>query len=149
MKLTVQAIDNASGKIVEQGDFFGTDAQLGVDAWKAQRTQLEEYGSDKAKSFAVVDSSAQYDESQKVLTRQQVREGCMKVIDQISAMNVDAKSTNDQMDAFFSTPAMVEIILALLTGAPATASRKISIVGPSLYPQATVDSIVAALSALE
>ncbi len=67
-------------------------------------------------------------------------------MDEIAAIN---KDLNDPqlMSTIFSTATFQAIILALLTGGTATARALMVAHGPSLYPQATVNSLVAKMDA--
>lgn len=82
----------------------------------------------------------------KVQDRSEARLFCLSIIDEIAAIN---KDLNDPqlMAAIFSTPSFQGIILALLTGGTATARGLMVAHGPALYPQATVDSLVAKMDA--
>lgn len=82
----------------------------------------------------------------KVQDRTQARQFCLSIVDEIAAIN---KDLNDPqlMATIFSTANFQAIILALLTGGTATARALMAQHGPSLYPQATVDSLVAKMDA--
>lgn len=145
MKLEVQIIDNSTSAVLEVADF---SSQADLDAWQAMREQTESFGDDQPKKMVITDLTAQDEQEKKVLTRAQVRLACLDIIDQIAAVNQDGAASDDQMDAFYTNPQTVEIILALLAGSPKAASRVIAKVGPSFYPQAVVDQFVAQLQAL-
>lgn len=82
----------------------------------------------------------------KVQDRSEARQFCLSIVDEIAAIN---KDLNDPqlMATIFSTASFQGIILALLTGGTATARSLMVTHGPSLYPQATVDSLVAKMDA--
>lgn len=82
----------------------------------------------------------------KIQDRSKARQFCLSIIDEIAAIN---KDLNDPalMATIFSTANFQAIILALLTGGTATARALMVAHGPSLYPQATVDSLVAKMDA--
>lgn len=82
----------------------------------------------------------------KVKDRSEARQFCLSIVDEIAAIN---KDLNDPqlMSTIFSTASFQAIILALLTGGTATARSLMVTHGPSLYPQATVDSLVAKMDA--
>lgn len=98
---------------------------------------------DQAKADAKAASQAQV---AKVQDRTQARQFCLSIVDEIAAIN---KDLNDPqlMATIFSTATFQSIILALLTGGTATARALMVQHGPSLYPQATVDSLVAKMDA--
>ncbi len=97
-------------------------------------------------SVEVLDVTAELEQQAKVQDRSKARTFCLGVIDEIAAIN---KDLNDPqlMSTIFSTASYQGIILALLTGATATARALMAQHGPSLYPQATVDSLVAKMDA--
>jgi hypothetical protein len=82
----------------------------------------------------------------KVQDRSKARAFCLSIVNEIAAIN---KDLNDPqlMATIFSTATFQAIILALLTGGTATARALMVQHGPSLYPQATVDSLVAKMDA--
>jgi hypothetical protein len=94
----------------------------------------------------VVDITQELVQQSKVQDRSKARQFCLSIVDEIAAIN---KDLNDPqlMATIFSTATFQGIILALLTGGTATARALMVQHGPSLYPQATVDSLVAKMDA--
>lgn len=94
----------------------------------------------------VVDITQELVQQGKIQDRTQARQFCLSIVDEIAAIN---KDLNDPqlMATIFSTASFQGIILALLTGGTATARSLMVTHGPSLYPQATVDSLVAKMDA--
>lgn len=103
----------------------------------------KEFQLNQTKADAKAASQAQV---AKVQDRTQARQFCLSIVDEIAAIN---KDLNDPqlMATIFSTANFQAIILALLTGGTATARALMAQHGPSLYPQATVDSLVAKMDA--
>lgn len=94
----------------------------------------------------VVDITQDLVKQAKVQDRSKARQFCLSIVDEIAAIN---KDLNDPqlMSTIFSTATFQGIILALLTGGTATARALMAQHGPSLYPQSTVDSLVAKMDA--
>lgn len=100
----------------------------------------------KEYSVEVIDVSAEKLKEQKAEARFKARAFCLSIIDDIAAIN---KDLNDPqlMATIFSTANYQAIILALLTGATATARALMAQHGPALYSQGTVDELVAKMDA--
>ncbi len=100
----------------------------------------------KEYSVEVIDVSAEKLKEQKAEARFKARAFCLSIIDDIAAIN---KDLNDPqlMTTIFSTASYQGIILALLTGATATARALMAQAGPALYSQGTVDELVAKMDA--
>lgn len=97
-------------------------------------------------SVEVVDITADAAQETKVESRTAARQFCLSVINEIAAIN---KDMNDPqlMATIFSTASFQGIILALLTGATATARALMAQHGPSLYSQGVVDGLIAKMDA--
>lgn len=122
-----------------------TSEEPGTDA-EGNPTTRTVYHFPKEWSVEVLDITAEVVQEVKVQDRTKAREFCLSIIDEIAAIN---KDLNDPqlMATIFSTPAFQSIILALLTGGTATAKALMVAHGASLYPQQTVDSLVAKMDA--
>lgn len=137
LSLKLQELE-AYGFTVEQA------ASTSVETIGDQETTLYHFPKDWA--VEVVDVTAEETQKEKVKDRSVARQFCLSIVDEIAAIN---KDLNDPqlMATIFSTAAFQAIILALLTGGTATARSLMVTHGPSLYPQATVDSLVAKMDA--
>lgn len=172
----VSSMELGDAWVIEQFNFgrFGAgdrsltleEAQaLGLDIQEAASTSVEQrpdpqspdpqnpimldvtiYHFSKEYSVEVLDISAEKIAEQKKEARFKARAFCESIVDEIAAIN---KDLNDPqlMATIFSTASFQAIILALLTGGTATARALMVAHGPSLYPQATVDSLVAKMDA--
>lgn len=83
---------------------------------------------------------------QKVSDRSKARGFCLGIIDEIAVINKESADPQ-LMSSLVSNPNFIAIILMLLTGGTATARALMVAHGPSLYPQATVDALVAKMDA--
>lgn len=123
------------GLLPEQAASTSEDSELGTI-----------YHFPKEWSVEIADVTAEETQKEKVKDRSVARAFCLSIVDEIAAIN---KDLNDPqlMATIFSTANFQAIILALLTGGTATARSLMVTHGPSLYPQATVDSLVAKMDA--
>lgn len=94
----------------------------------------------------VVDVTQEIVKQEKIKDRSEARQFCLSIIDEVASIN---KDLNDPqlMSTIFSTASYQGIILALLTGATATARALMVQHGPTLYSQQTVDQLVAKMDA--
>lgn len=129
-------------------------AKYGLTPDQAASTESGEdgvpvYHFPKEWTLEIVDLTAQDEHEKKVMSRSEIRFECLKLVDEIAALNQDTGASDETMDAIFTTPVFQGICLALLSGAPKAAKRLMQAHGPSLYPQEIVDGFVAKLGALE
>lgn len=80
--------------------------------------------------------------------RSAIRSECLKVIDYIAGLNDASNASDATMDAIFSSPTYIAIILALVTGAPKTAKRLIMASGTALYSSEQIADIGGQLDAI-
>lgn len=134
-------------------------AANGVTAEQAASSEQEEYTdyggqpATRTKYFfakdyevEVTDETVAIDKQEKIQDRSQARAFCLTIIDEIASIN---KEANDPalMAALLGNQSMSAIMLMLLTGGTATARALMAQHGPSLYPQATVDALLAKMDA--
>jgi hypothetical protein len=134
--LKVVFTNKATG--ITEESLFNDQAQF-----DAHQIEFPQYATDY--TFVFSDVTAEVDHAKKVYSRESVRVKCLELIDEIAALNLELQINPATV---FSNSAFQGICLALLTGAPQTASQLIVQNGPSIYPQSVVDEFVAKLAAM-
>lgn len=138
------------------------DSQDEADAWILEQTQNGSWGSvaysvtnedgsvtDYPAEFTVEQSDVTAVETLKTkqLTRKEVREGCLDVIDFIATYNKDNLDSAG-FQALAAKPWFVQVGVFLLLGAPDMAKGLIQAHGTEVYSQGIVDAVVALLNPL-
>lgn len=167
-----------TAKKISDGSFISSvevaDIHIG-EKWVAQESGLGKFGrndlslreselashgltAEQATSVETVDESPMYHFAKEweieikdlavIEKRALVRLECLKVIDAIASINDSSNAPDTTMDAIFSSPTYIAIILALVTGAPKTAKRLILASGTALYSSEQIADIGGQLDAI-
>jgi hypothetical protein len=142
MSLTLEEV-GARGLLPENATTTSEEPIM-VDGVQQGTRTMYHYAKDWSVEYEDVTEKLQKETG--VSKRSSVRTKCLAVIDLIAHYNEQADPAT--MGTIFSSPAMVGITLALLTGAPKTAKDAILLHGSTLYSSDKVAEIVGQLDAI-
>lgn len=97
--------------------------------------------------YESADVSAAVSHEQGLAARQEKKAFCDGILNEIGLLNEQSHASTATMDAFFANENAKQVMLALLTGSPESASRMMKAHGTDFYPQATVDAFTAKIDA--